>query len=127
VRRERPKERKLERAGRLRQYVGQGLRRRWSPEQISRRLVKDFPGDLEMRVGTEAIYQAIYLHGRGALKREIVSQIRSGRVTRKPRRDPTQRSPRFREAMISIVDRPAEVEDRAIPGHWESQWCCQAA
>jgi transposase, IS30 family len=119
VRRERPKERKLERAGRLRQYVGQGLRRRWSPEQISRRLVKDFPGDLEMRVGTEAIYQSIYLHGRGALKREIVSAIRSGRVTRKPRRDPTQRTPRFREAMISIVDRPAEVEDRAIPGHWE--------
>ncbi len=119
VRRERPKERKLERVGRLRQYVGQGLRRRWSPEQISRRLVKDFPGDLEMRVGTEAIYQAIYLHGRGALKREIVSAIRSGRVARKPRRDPTQRSPRFREAMISIVDRPAEVEDRAIPGHWE--------
>lgn len=119
TRRHRPKERKLERAGRLRQYVGHGLRRRWSPEQISRRLVKDFPGDLEMRVGTEAIYQAIYLHGRGALKREVVSAIRSGRVTRKPRRDPAQRTPRFREAMISIVDRPAEVEDRAIPGHWE--------
>jgi IS30 family transposase len=123
ARRRRPKERKLERPGRLREYVAQGLRRRWSPEQISRRLVKDFPSDLEMRVGTEAIY----LHGRGALKREIVSAIRSGRVARKPRRDPAQRSPRFREAMISIADRPAEIEDRAIPGHWESQWCCQAA
>jgi transposase, IS30 family len=127
VRRDRPKERKLQRRGRLRQYVAHGLRRRWSPEQISRRLVRDFPGDLEMRVGTEAIYQAIYLQGRGALKREIVSAIRSGRVARKPRRDPTQRSPRFREAMISITDRPAEVQDRAIPGHWESQCCCQAA
>jgi IS30 family transposase len=119
VRRARPKERKLECRGRLRRYVSHGLRRRWSPEQISRRLVKDFPGDLEMRVGTEAIYQAIYVHGRGALKREIVSAIRTGRVARKPRRDPTQRTPRFREAMISIVDRPAEVEDRAVPGHWE--------
>jgi transposase, IS30 family len=119
ARRARPKQRKLECRGRLRRYVSQGLRRRWSPEQISRRLVKDFPGDLEMRVGTEAIYQAIYLHGRGALKREIVSAIRSGRVARKPRRDSTHRTPRFREAMISIVDRPAEVDDRAIPGHWE--------
>ena len=118
-RRRRPKARKLECRGRLRHYVVQGLRRRWSPEQISRRLVKDFPGDLEMRVGTEAIYQTIYLHGRGALKREIISAIRSGRVARKPRRDPAQRSPRFREAMISIADRPAEVGDRAIPGHWE--------
>jgi IS30 family transposase len=118
-RRGRPKERKLERRGRLRHYVARGLRRRWSPEQISRRLVRDFPGDLEMRVGTEAIYQTIYLHGRGALKREIVSAIRSGRVARKPRRDPAHRTPRFRDAMISITDRPAEAADRAIPGHWE--------
>ena len=126
-RRGRPKERKLERRGRLRHYVARGLRRRWSPEQISRRLVRDFPEDLEMRVGTETIYQTIYLHGKGALKREIVSAIRSGRVARKPRRDPAQRTPRFREPMISIADRPAEIEDRAIPGHWEFQWCCQAA
>jgi transposase, IS30 family len=118
-RRGRPKERKLQRPGRLRHYVARGLGLRWSPEQISARLVRDFPGDLEMRVGTEAIYQTIYLHGRGALKREIVSAIRSGRVARKPRRDPAQRSPRFRDAMISIADRPAEIEDRAIPGHWE--------
>lgn len=120
-RRPRPKQRKLQRPGRLRHYVTRGLGRRWSPEQISRRLVRDFPDDLEMRVGTEAIYQTIYLHGRGALKREIVSAIRSGRVTRKPRRDPAHRTPRFREAMISIADRPAEAADRAIPGHWESQ------
>src|SRR6185369_13719925 len=104
-RRGRPKERKLQRPGRLRHYVARGLRRRWSPEQISRRLVRDFPEDLEMRVGTETIY----LHGKGALKREIVSAIRSGRVARKPRRDPAQRTPRFREPMISIADRPAEA------------------
>jgi transposase, IS30 family len=119
TRRRRPKERKLKRRGRLRHYVAQGLRRRWSPEQISRRLVKDFPGDREMRVSTETIYQTIALHGKGALKRETVSAIRSGRVSRKPRRDPAYRTPRFRDAMISIADRPAEAEDRAIPGHWE--------
>jgi IS30 family transposase len=126
-RRRRPKERKLQRPGRLRHYVARGLRRRWSPEQISRRLVRDFPGDLEMRVGTETIYQTIYLHGRGALKREIVSAIRSGRVARKPRRDPAQRTPRFREPMISIADRPAEAADRAIPGHWEGDLILGAA
>jgi transposase, IS30 family len=126
-RRPRPKQRKLQRQGRLRHYVTRGLGRRWSPEQISRRLVRDFPDDLEMRVGTEAIYQTIYLHGRGALKREIISAIRSGRVARKPRRDPAHRTPRFREAMISIADRPAEAADRAIPGHWEGDLILGAA
>lgn len=110
---------KLESAGDLRAYVAAKLRKRWSPEQISHRLVKDFPDDQGMRVSTETIYQAIYVQGRGALKREIAASMRRGRTTRKPRRDPAKRTSRFVDPMVSIAERPAEAEDRAIPGHWE--------
>ncbi|MBN6811297.1 IS30 family transposase [Kocuria indica] len=110
---------KLESAGDLRAYVAAKLRKVWSPEQISHRLVKDFPDDQGMRVSTETIYQAIYVQGRGALKREIAASMRRGRTTRKPRRDPAKRTSRFVDPMVSIAERPAEAEDRAIPGHWE--------
>src|SRR5690606_36917082 len=65
------------------------------------------------------IYQAIYVQGRGALKREIAGSMRRGRTTRKPRRDPAKRTSRFVDPMVSITERPADAEDRAIPGHWE--------
>ncbi|MDZ7917441.1 MAG: IS30 family transposase [Rhodococcus sp. (in: high G+C Gram-positive bacteria)] len=118
-RRRRPQERKLELHSDLKSYVAVNLQNRWSPEQISHRLRKDFPDDQEMRVSTETIYQAIYVQGRGALKREIASAMRRGRTTRKPRRDPACRTSRFVDPMVMISERPPEVEDRAVPGHWE--------
>jgi transposase, IS30 family len=72
-----------------------------------------------MRVSVETIYQALYFQARGGLKREVQAAIRSGRTRRKPRRDPEQRTPRFIDPMVMISDRPAAVEDRAVPGHWE--------
>ncbi|GAA3242366.1 hypothetical protein GCM10020256_66220 [Streptomyces thermocoprophilus] len=72
-----------------------------------------------MRVSVETIYQALYFQARGGLKREVQAAIRSGRTRRKPRRDPGRRTPRFIDPMVMISDRPADVEDRAVPGHWE--------
>jgi IS30 family transposase len=89
-----------------------------SPEQISARLVIDFPDDPEMRVSHETIYQSLYVQGRGALKRELARHLRTGRKLRKPRRKPDQRLTRIKD-MVSISERPPEVEDRAVPGHWE--------
>src|ERR1700759_4266732 len=86
----------------------------WSPEQIARRLPVDFPDDETMRISHEAIYQALFVQGRGALRRELTACLRTGRVLRTPRRGKTFISP---EIMIS--KRPAEVADRAVPGHWE--------
>ena len=118
-RRPRQRTQKLQSDCGLRRYVEVKLRKRWSPEQISHRLVKDFPDDHRMRVSTETIYQAIYIQGRGALKREIAAAMRRGRTVRKPRRDPARRTSRFVDPMVSITKRPAEADDRAIPGHWE--------
>lgn len=125
--RARPKQSKLVHNQNLRQAVEDGLSRRLSPEQISHRLVKDFPDDESMRVSTETIYQALYFQARGGLKREVAQALRSGRTRRKPHRQSDQRTRRFVDPMIMISDRPADIEDRAVPGHWESQWCCQAA
>ena len=100
-------------------YVQAGLDQRWSPEQICHALVVDHPDDREMRVSPETIYQALYLQARGGLRREIAAALRTGRTRRKPHRDPAARTPRFADPMIMISDRPAEVEDRAVPGHWE--------
>ena len=117
--RARPKQSKLVTDQNLRQAVEDGLSRRLSPEQISHRLVKDFPADESMRVSHETIYQALYFQARGGLKREVAQALRSGRSRRKPHRDPGQRTHRFVDPMIMISDRPAEIEDRAVPGHWE--------
>jgi IS30 family transposase len=117
--RARPKQAKLVTNQNLRQAVEDGLSRRLSPEQISHRLVKDFPDDESMRVSHETIYQALYFQARGGLKREVAQALRSGRTRRKPHRHPDQRTHRFIDPMIMISDRPAEVEDRAVPGHWE--------
>jgi transposase, IS30 family len=118
-RRPRPKDRKLLAGGPLRQFVEDGLRRRWSPEQICHALRKEHPGDQSMRVSVETVYQALYLQARGGLKREVQAALRTGRARRKPRRDPGQRTQRFTGPMVMISDRGAEAEDRAVPGHWE--------
>jgi IS30 family transposase len=99
--------------------VQDGLDGRWSPEQIVRRLHRDFPDQPGMRVCHETIYQALYVQGRGELRRELARALRTGRAMRRPRRQAQQRQPRMATPMVMISDRPAEVEDRAVPGHWE--------
>ena len=93
------------------------LREWWSPVQISRRLRIEFPDDPMMQVSHETIYQSLYVQGRGELRRELARCLRSGRAKRRPRgRD--GRSGHIKD-MVMISERPAEVEDRAVPGHWE--------
>ena len=77
-------------------------------------------------MSTETIYQSLYVQSRGALKRELTGYLRTGRALRSPSRKPGQRKNRIPD-MVNISQRPAEAEDRAVPGHWESQWRCQAA
>lgn len=91
----------------------------WSPEQISARLKIDFPHDESMRISHEAIYQALYVQGRGALRRELTACLRSGRALRVPRARVRGRGKSFVTEQVMISERPAEAEDRAIPGHWE--------
>jgi IS30 family transposase len=117
--RARGKESKLAQDGPLRGYVADKLRERWSPEQICHGLVIEFPDDESMRVSPETIYQAIYVQARGGLRREVAVALRTGRTRRKPHRRPEQRTPRFVDEMLMISERPAEVDDRAVPGHWE--------
>jgi len=93
--------------------------RAWSPEQISRRLRLDFPEDKTMRISHEAIYQALYVQGRGALRRELAACLRTGRVLRTPRARTRRPGRSFVSAEIMISQRPAEATDRAVPGHWE--------
>jgi IS30 family transposase len=90
----------------------------WSPEQIAGRLRLDFPDDESMRVSHEAIYQSLYVQGRGALRRELTACLRSGRALRVPRAR-TRRGKHFVTDEVLISERPAEAEDRAVPGHWE--------
>jgi IS30 family transposase len=91
----------------------------WSPEQISRRLIIDFPDDEDMRISHEAIYQGLYIVGRGALKRELVSCLRTGRALRVPRERSRNKAQGHITADVVIGERPAEAEDREVPGHWE--------
>ena len=91
----------------------------WSPEQISNRLRVDFPDDESMRISHEAIYQALYIQGRGALKRELVACLRTGRALRVPRARTRESGKKFVTPEIMISERPAEADDRAVPGHWE--------
>ena len=114
----RPKQRKLAVRLPLRAQVQARLEENHSPQQIAARLREDFPDDLEMRVSHETIYQALYVQGRGGLRRELTMHLRTGRSLRKPRRVEGERRGRV-PGMVMISERPAEVEDRAVPGHWE--------
>jgi len=114
----RPKESKLGSCRRLCAEVQHRLTIKCSPEQISHRLVEDFPDDPEMRVSHETIYQAIYVQGRGGLRRELAACLRTGRALRKPQRRADGRVERIKDKVM-ISARPADVTDRAVPGHWE--------
>jgi IS30 family transposase len=113
----RPKATKLAGCRWLCAEVEKGLEREWSPQQISARLRVEFPDDLEMRISHETIYQSLYVQSRGELRRQLTAQLRTGRSTRRAQGRP-QRRGRIVD-MVNISQRPAEVEDRAVPGHWE--------
>ncbi len=115
---ERPKQAKLASNLGLRREVQDRLKENHSPEQIANRLREDFPDDPEMWVSHETIYQSLYVQGRGALKRELTRHLRTGRKLRKPQRAEGRRRERIKD-MVNISERPPEVEDRAVPGHWE--------
>ena len=123
----RPKTAKIHTVPGLLDYIRSGLKAHWSPEQIAGRLRADFPDNEDMHVCTETIYQAIYVQAKGELKKDIAKALRSGRARRRPHGQADSRRPRFREPMVMIGERPAEVEDRAIPGHWEGDLICGAA
>lgn len=125
-RRRRPKPRKFE-DPRLAAAVQAKLDAHWSPEQISHWLAAEYPDNEGMNASTETIYQAIYIQAKGQLKRDISQQLRSGRTARRPRAAADARRPRFREPMVMISERPPEVEDRAVPGHWEGDLITGAA
>jgi transposase, IS30 family len=116
----RPKPRKLA-DERLRARVQKDLEDNWSPQEIAARLRVDFPDDEAMRISHETIYQSLFIQGRGELRKELTKNLRTGRAIRRPRRrvdgrsDPDRRIP----DKIMISERPAEADDRAVPGHWE--------
>jgi transposase, IS30 family len=119
-RRRRPKTAKLRRPGGLRTRVVALLRQRWSPQQIAARLRVEFPGQPEMWVSHETIYQAIYVQSRGGLRRELATALRSGRSRRRPQARATPAGANRRPwVTLRIAERPPEAADRAVPGHWE--------
>jgi IS30 family transposase len=121
-RRRRPKTRKLVAHPVLAGVVAEGLCRRWSPKQIVARLRVEFPHDERMRISHETIYLSLYVQGRGGLRRELTAALRSGHARRQSRYLRTRRNAQGRGQipdMVLISERPAEVEDRAVPGHWE--------
>jgi IS30 family transposase len=121
VRARRPKPRRLAVVPELARVVQDRLEARWSPGQIAAMLPRLFPDRPEMRVSHETIYQALYVQGRGGLRRELTACLRTGRAIRRPqartRADKRRRSPI--PEMVNISARPAEAADRAVPGHWE--------
>ena len=120
ARRPRPRPGKLAHDKPLRDFVQAKLTLRWSPEQISHALPIEFPGQRERHLVHETIYQALYVQGRGELRRELTRALRTGRARRKPHRRPdARRQGCIVDPTVMISQRPAEAEDRAIPGHWE--------
>jgi len=116
----RPKRCKLALNEHLRVLVAEKLRDDWSPEQISGWLKAEYPADEALRVSHEVIYQTLFVQARGALERELVKHLRTRRVTRKSKRASTAGQNRgMIKDLVSISERPAEAEDRAVPGHWE--------
>jgi IS30 family transposase len=118
VRARRPKPAKLAIDTVLRALVQTRLEQRWSPQQIAVWLTQEFPDRPEWWVSHETIYQAIYVQSRGALRRELAACLRTGRALRRPRRQAQARRSRISN-IVEISERPAEAEDRAVPGHWE--------
>ncbi|MFJ2903761.1 IS30 family transposase [Streptomyces sp. NPDC087212] len=118
-RRPRPKPGKIGQNPELRDFVQHHLALRWSPEQICQALRTAFPDRPEMHVVHETIYQALYVQGRGELRRELTRALRTGRAMRRPHRQSYKRQPRAIRDMVLISERPAEAADRAVPGHWE--------
>src|SRR6266849_2070741 len=113
----RTKPRKLETSPSLLKAVEAGLEQDWSPAQIARRLRLDYPDNAAMRVSHETIYQALYIQGRGVLRKELTKHLRQGRTERRKRGREELRG-KIRD-MVNISQRPPEVADRAVPGHWE--------
>ncbi len=115
----RPKPWKLVTQPRLRAEVEQGLLQQWSPEQIAARLRRDYPDDREMQVSHETIYRSIFVQARGTLRKELAVCLRTGRTQRRSHKRSARSGRGQLQNTISISERPAEAEDRAIPGHWE--------
>jgi IS30 family transposase len=115
----RPKVAKLARCLRLREAVEAKLERRWSPQQIASWLVLEFPDDAEMRVSHETIYLSLFVQSRGALRKELTRYLRMKRSVRRPGGKAPHNGQSHIPAMVNIRDRPAEADDRAVPGHWE--------
>jgi IS30 family transposase len=113
----RPKSSKLSQSLRLLAAVEAGLSQQWSPEQISAKLRVDHPSDLEMRISPETIYQSLFVQSRGELRRQLTAELRTGRRVRKPQGMVQHRG--HIPGMVNIAERPAEIEDRAVAGHWE--------
>ncbi|OEJ56814.1 hypothetical protein BGM19_00890 [Streptomyces agglomeratus] len=119
ARRPRPKTGKIGHDPELRDFIQDHLTMRWSPEQICQALRARFPDRPEMHVTHETIYQALYVQGRGELRRELTRSLRTGRARRRPQRQAHRRTSRAIKDMVLISERPAEAADRAVPGHWE--------
>lgn len=114
----RPKPTKLATNPFLCERVITDLEKRWSPEQISKRLRNEFGEDRNMQISPETIYKSLYVQGKGELRRELAACLRSGRARRVARHLNTRKNPKISD-MVLISERPPEVEDRAVPGHWE--------
>ncbi|MFJ3722691.1 IS30 family transposase [Streptomyces sp. NPDC090045] len=119
ARRPRPKPGKIGQNPELRDFIQHHLALRWSPEQICHVLRIRFPDCPEMHVTHETVYQALYVQGRGELRRELTRALRTGRARRRPHRHSNKRRSQGIKDMVLISERPAEVGDRAVPGHWE--------
>ena len=115
----RPKRSKLASCARLRAVVESKLEQRWSPPQISGWLVETFPDDPEMCVSHETIYLSLFVQSRGALRKELARYLRSGHSARRPRGHTVMNGQGQLRGTLNIRERPAEANDRAVPGHWE--------
>jgi IS30 family transposase len=115
----RPKPCRLALHRELRWRVAQKLALQWSPEQISGWLKQEFPTDQDMQISHEAIYRSLFIQTRGVLKKELTAHLRTARRMRRPKRHNAKSGQGHILDMVSIRERPAEVEDRAVPGHWE--------
>jgi IS30 family transposase len=123
----RPKPAKLAACPRLRLVVEAKLALRWSPQEISGWLVRTFPDDPELRVSHETIYLSLFVQSRGALRKELTRYLRRGHATRRPRGHTVMHGQGQIRQMVNISERPAAVEDRAVPGHWEGDLLCGSA